>query len=312
MLRNKALTLICGLSWVDQRIDKLQRARHYAEESLRLGDELEWGRNTAFCHKCLGRLLRMEAEVERDATKRSTLLRESLVYLERAIPFFEALKNEPDLGPDCEDVGECLSLLGRTYLIARDILSSRRAVEAAYQILDQFRGRKAWADLLILDGELNLAEGVPETALDRSDAVLRALGEGDSQLSEIKARAFLLRARAHDAMQNLDLAAGTFGQAAEQYDKLNDAAKAYRGRWQEMKLRDRLDKGAIPHDLRSALQKQGDAGVCVEMVRLYSQDIGSRPTAGARAQRAGPSKAYLQALLRRARIEVRRREVDWE
>ena len=170
MLRDKAQTLICGLSWVYQRVDKLHRAREYGEESLSLGDDLGWQRNTAYCHKCLGRLARMEAEKTTDPNGRKRLLDESIALLKSAIPLFEQLTDE-NMGPNCEDVGESWSLQGRTHMVAGDRKLARDAVREAYRILDKFHGSKAWAESVILDGELSLAAGA-ETS--RCNEVMRS------------------------------------------------------------------------------------------------------------------------------------------
>src|SRR5206468_2880638 len=52
----EAHALICGQSWVFQRIGRLPEARIAAEKSLQLGVDIGWERNTAYCTKCLGRL----------------------------------------------------------------------------------------------------------------------------------------------------------------------------------------------------------------------------------------------------------------
>ena len=64
--KEEALTLICGRSWVLQRVNQLDEAKTDAQRSLELGKRLRWHRNTAFCLKCLGRLSRMQAEVVSD------------------------------------------------------------------------------------------------------------------------------------------------------------------------------------------------------------------------------------------------------
>lgn len=158
MLRDRAQSLICGVSWVYQRIDRLAEARVHAEESLKIGEELGWTRNTAFCKKCIGCLLRLEAEGCDDDEHRKSLLQYSVASLKEAIPLFEN-GQDADLGKNCEDVGECHSLMGRTFLIAKDPKSSRSCIATAREILERFRPTKAWADLVILDGEISLREG---------------------------------------------------------------------------------------------------------------------------------------------------------
>ena len=48
----EAKALICGRSWVLQRVGHLDEALADAEKSLLLGEKIGWDRNTAFCKKC--------------------------------------------------------------------------------------------------------------------------------------------------------------------------------------------------------------------------------------------------------------------
>ena len=52
--KEEALTLICGRSWVRQRMNQFDEAMTDAKRSLERGKALKWHRNTAFCLKCLG------------------------------------------------------------------------------------------------------------------------------------------------------------------------------------------------------------------------------------------------------------------
>src|SRR5207247_1024297 len=79
--RARALTLICGKSWVYQRIGRLDEAMIIARKSLEIGQAIAWPRNTAYCIKCIGRLLRLQAEKTPDKIAKSTLLRESEEHL---------------------------------------------------------------------------------------------------------------------------------------------------------------------------------------------------------------------------------------
>lgn len=49
--RNEAKTLICGRSWVFQRIGRLDEAEVAGSKSLELGESIPWPRNTAYCQK---------------------------------------------------------------------------------------------------------------------------------------------------------------------------------------------------------------------------------------------------------------------
>lgn len=311
MLRDKAQSLICGVSWVYQRTDRIAEARVYAEESLKLGEELGWPRNTAFCKKCIGRLLRLEAEGCEDDQQRRLLLRDSVASFQQAIPIFEG-GQDPDLGKDCEDVGECLSLMGRSLLVAKDQNASRTCVTKAYEILERFRPSKAWADLLILDGELGLREGRSQTATDRADEVLTHLGGTDSEVSEIKARAHLLKAKTFESEKRFDWAAAEYSRAANDYSHLGDTAKEGRARWSELLAQEKVKKGAIPTELTKVLLAEADPCVRVQAVRLHKERVASRSGGRARSQRQGATPAYLKTLLADARLAVRRGQTSWD
>ena len=70
-VKDEAVAAVCGVSWVYQRTERLSEALAEAERSLALGQALDppWDRNTAFCHKCLGRLKRVCWEVDQTLTK---------------------------------------------------------------------------------------------------------------------------------------------------------------------------------------------------------------------------------------------------
>jgi tetratricopeptide (TPR) repeat protein len=311
MLRDRAQTLICGISWVYQRVDKLRIARAYGEESLRLGEEIGWQRNTAFCRKCLGRVERMDAESTGESDERKKLLQQSIESLQAAIPLFASLTDE-GMGPDCEDIGECWSLIARTLLVFGDLPAVRGAMQKAYPILDRFRGSKAWADLLILDGDLELLAGHHKIALDRSSEVLQEIRSEEFDFSEIRARALLLLARTYASKGEWKSAAAEFGAAAEQYEKLSDTPKAARARWNELQANNRVSKGVIPEDLARLLKSEKNPAVCVQAVKMYHERIRSKSDRGSLSQRAGASESYLTALIEEAQLEAKRNESQWD
>ena len=51
--KGKAVALICGRAWVYQRIGRLGKAREDGERNLKIGEDVGWLRNSAFCLKCL-------------------------------------------------------------------------------------------------------------------------------------------------------------------------------------------------------------------------------------------------------------------
>ena len=155
-----AQALICGVSWVYQRLGKYSKARAAAEESFELGEKIKSGKNSAFCSKCRGRLYRMEAEISQDKDRRDANLRQSIALLEDAIHRFIAL-----YGPMDPEVGDCYSLLGRTYLVAKNFGRAEESIRKAYERIED-RNSKDYFDLVILSGDLEVERG------NRRDAAL--------------------------------------------------------------------------------------------------------------------------------------------
>ena len=185
----EALALICGQSWVLQRVNKLEKATAAALESLALGEKLPWPRNTAFCHKCLGRLSRIQAEAAQDATTRQRFLTKSERYLLDAISEFSVL---PDHGRDAE-IGDSQSLLARTMLAANRLADAKAAAMRAESLLDA-SSSKDYQDLQLLQGDL-VAPNDPQSAEDFYGAVIEQCARDDAQYSEIRARAYFARGR---------------------------------------------------------------------------------------------------------------------
>ena len=142
---DEAIALICGVSWVYQRTGRLPEALTEANISLKLGEDINSNRNTAFCNKCRGRLKRMESEVLwHKGQEFEALLCESAALLRDAIERFTILKATPE-------VGDCYSLLGRTYLAAGQRVEAGAAlVEAGKRLCDA--NSKDYLDLQIVRG----------------------------------------------------------------------------------------------------------------------------------------------------------------
>lgn len=182
-LRARAQTLICGESWVLQRIGELDEAERIALSSLDLGDHLGWERNTAFCLKCRGRLSRMRAERTDDADERQVLLAESEVLLLAAV---DAFSTSAEFGPSHPEVGDCRSLLARTLLVSGRRRDAWRELVQAQELLESEEGQKDWADALILEAELLYHDGERAGALRRIDGTLSAFPDStDSDATEI-------------------------------------------------------------------------------------------------------------------------------
>lgn len=294
----EAVALICGKSWVYQRIDRLPAARAEGEMSLELGKQLGWDRNTAFCLKCLGRLCRMEAERLRDNPGgRHDLLNKSISYLKEAIDFFPLIS---ELSPSDRDseVGDCYSLLGRTYLVAGALPLARDAAKEAQRRLSD-ETSKDFADLQILHGDLALAGGGSrvDAAAYYEDAI-RTAGTADAERSEIAARAWFQLGLANNRDWHF------FDRAAEIWEKLDEQKLADRARW-ESKVR----QGLVSDRTRQLMVNES-MSVRVEALRLHDDQV--KAIAGPnRGRRTDASDKHWQELLVQANQNVAVNHREW-
>ena len=154
VIKDEAQVLICGRSWVLQRIGRFAEAQVAAGKSLQLGQDIGWDLNTAYCKKCMGRLFRLQAEKEQGEQK-ATLLGQSVKSLKEGIERFGKLGN---FGPTHPEVGDCYSLLGRTSLVTGRFREAETAVQKAHNLISD-HGSKDYLDLVILSGDLQVAQG---------------------------------------------------------------------------------------------------------------------------------------------------------
>lgn len=301
MVRDRAQTLVCGISWVHQRTGQLDLAEVEAKRSLELGKAIGWQRNTAFCLKCLGRLRRMQAEATTDVEMKRVLLIESKELLEEAAVEFA---NAPELGSRCADVGDCKSLLARTMLVGGDRRAARRALAEAWNILEEHVGTKDWADAQILDAEILLEEGEAAAAGRRLDDVLEHFGGGGGwEATEIAARAHTVRARVH---QRGDKAAAArhLTAAAKLYEHLQDPDHAAAITLEAWALAD------PPARELTAVVDGEDPLVQVVARRLYESELaitGRRST----SRRSGAPKQKLLQIVQSARVEAEALRPRW-
>ncbi len=285
-VRDEAVAAICGVSWVYQRTGRLLEARVEAERSRKLGLDIHWSRNTAFCDKCLGRLARMEAEAApEDAGK--PMLDKSVELLLRAIAGFEKLESG-------EEVGDCYSLLARTHLVAGDRQAARRAIEEAKERLVD-PTNKDYLDLQIVRGDL-FRHINRQRARDAYSEVLAAMnGDNDAQKSEIMARAHLHRGRVLADLGAKDEAATDFRRAAEIWDDLEDPM-ADDAHWEIERIAPWMDK-----ETKMSLASE-PVGVRVRAARIIQKEMGKRPPG--RSHREKLPQKYLDDVICRARRQL--------
>ncbi len=294
--RQEALALICGRSWVLQRVGKIDDAKSDARRSLDVGERLKWHRNTAFCLKCLGRLSRMQAEAASDASVRTALLVESQTSLLQAIDAFTRLD---DTDRD-DEVGECYSLLGRTLLVGRRLTEANDAVKEAGRRLHDLVS-KEYQDLQILRGDL-VVEKDPRLAESFYSEVINLGAKTDAQYSEIRARAFYARALCREKQRHTADAKKDFDAAAEIWSNLQDPAESLAA-WGALRAGGRLP--VDPEFLNNEA-----AAVRVRAVRIQQErvrGVGARPA----RRNASLEPAYVRRLIDEAKRQLAIEEIDW-
>lgn len=293
--KGEAVALICGRSWVYQRIDRLGEARVDGERSLQLGKDIGWDRNSAYCLKCLGRLCRMEAQRNPENPKFKDLLAESIKHLEEALAWFPNV-SELSEHERISEVGDCYSLLGRSYLVAKDLA---KAEDAARKAIDRITDKtsKDYADLQILLGDLAKARGDKGAATNFYDEAIAVAGTDDAERSEIAARAHFQKGLLARSSAELD-------KAAQIWADLDEDHNADEARWQSLKLSDRIPSGA------ETILNVESSSVRVEALRLHEARL---ETLGRkfRGRRSEPDKNYWQDVVRDAKKNVAVRHREW-
>ena len=293
--KGEAVALICGRAWVYQRIDRLLDARADGERSREIGEDIEWHRNTAFCLKCLGRLFRMEAEQQtEDDAKFRELVSASIDYLERATVSFDGVTELSDAERTAE-VGDCHSLLGRTYFVIGDLLRANAAAREAVTGITDVTS-KDYADLQILLGDLADAAHDADAAVSYYNDAIESAGRDDPERSEIAARAWFRKGEVANA-------SAFFERAAEVWGRLDEGERADEARWRSMLLDGRVSTMA-----EKTLGGES-ASVRVETMRLHEEAV--EGLGGFRGRRSEPGEGHWRELLPDARRNVTVRRIEW-
>ena len=293
---DEAVALICGTSWVYQRIGDFAKARDDAQASLRLGLDLGWHENTAYCEKCLGRLSRIESDHTSDPDQRAALLAESVSLLSKAISSFSTLKMEAE-------VGDCYSLLARTYLAQRKPRQAHSAIQEAQERLRE-PDTKDYLDLCLVRADL-IAFHDPSGAESEYTKILADADHTDAQKSEIFARAYFSRATARSASGLSDKAVADYQHAADIWGALRDPT-ADRACWQAVEL----TAAWLQDDPRAkAFLYEQPLDVRVQVATFVNERLMAQPAA--RAHRATVTVEYLRGLAQEARAFLAVKRPQW-
>ncbi|MGH7298143.1 MAG: ImmA/IrrE family metallo-endopeptidase, partial [Polyangiaceae bacterium] len=264
--RGQTRALICGTSWAKQRKNRLPDAYADAQRSLEMGNGLGWKRNTAFCHKCMGRMRRLEAALV-DPESRQALFDDSARLLRLSIKEFESLDEITD-DERPREIGACYSLLGRTLLRSGDLKGAGDAIESARAYLPPPPlCRKDNADLLILQSEFERRHGAIEHARAALSQALDLTDAPGYELAEMRARAYeqgaLVAENPPQAAQFLEKARDTFSANGDE----EGAAR--------MELARRMNEGTVPNTILQASRNESRA-VALRALRLADAETNDR------------------------------------
>ena len=232
------------------------------------------------------------AEEAVDQTERKRLIEKSVHHLEIAIYLFGS---STEFGQDHPEVGDCHSLLGRTWLVAGNIERAIQSVHTAAELITQPHS-KDYLDLLILQGEMAEASD-PGAASVFYDEVLQQERDGDSERSEIVARAYFGRGTTKAIMGLKSEARRDFQEAKKRWQELEEDENSARASWQILKL-----DGAIPQSVLSLLREESFP-VRVSAVQIYQERLKEHSGKNV-ARRAEPVTKYWKSLIREARTRA--------
>ena len=286
----QAQALICGTSWVLQRTGDLDGASLQARKSLDLGESIGDTANTAYVFKCQGRILRMQAESAQTETRHG-LLEASAATIKKAIDEFTGM---PAYGSTHQEVGDCYSLLARTYLVADDHENARKYLRRAHELIPA-DGGKDHLDLLILSGDLQAARGDFRGADEFYSKAITLPQAADVQISEMFARGHFQRARNYERLQQSERAKQDFATAQRIWLELDEYEESAKARWGTICL-----EGA-PKQLSDALRDEVSHLVKVTAYDLYQERY---PAPEAVSRRAAVPAKQLAQLHREAKKHV--------
>lgn len=229
----------CAIAWVYQRQGEYDRAMHEIELSTRISTQLGLTKNLAFTKKCGGRLARLQAENTEDESLREKLYHRSLQLLAEAREHFAA---HDEFGEDSSQVGECESLIARTYLSMDREQEGRPHIREARLRLDDEHA-KAYLDLQILLGDYCQKVRNKEGALRYYSQVIKIQDDENYQVSEIRARALFQRGCLRQGFSQTEAAVADLSEAASIWAQFGEEDNAAVATWQVILCRHSFKRG---------------------------------------------------------------------
>jgi len=248
----------------------------------------------------------MEAERLPDGKEKQAKLQESAEILNQSIEKFSQLA---EFGPTDPEVGDCYSLLGRTYLHSGELRKAEESIRTAYSLIVD-ETSKDYIDLLILNGDFEVANRNREGAIALYDRALNVSTGSDPDVSEMRARAFLRRGLIKEGLGSKREAEADYQAAEEIWDSLQDADFAAEAGWRRICVSGLLS----PTSLAVLNRETNHLKVRVEASKMHAEAL-RESVPSALARRSEPGTGYRRSLIRRAaeRLALRgsRSETEW-
>jgi tetratricopeptide (TPR) repeat protein len=200
-----------------------------------------------------------------------------------------------DIGPTHPEVGDCFSLLARTYLVARLYEDAKVALRRAYELIPQ-NGSKDHLDLLILTGDLQVATGEDGAAENTYTQAFNLTEAADVQKSEIFARGYYQRARLRERLQRKGQAIEDYERAAALWSELQEFENSARSRWRSIYL-------SSP-DEKALLDEIANEESSLVRVTAFSLYLERYPAPQAIARRRQPTRQQVMQLVKDARQQA--------
>lgn len=284
---------ICGISWAYQRMPgHLDKARTAYNDSRKIAEGIDSRRSLAFIDKCLGRLCRKEAEEgDLSVEERKSKLRESVQLLEDGI---EGFKNLEHYSSKDSDIGDCFSLLGRTYLVIGDLQKVAWAMAQSYPLMNT--NSKEYADLLILQGDYESKQKNYPEAEARYTEALNIVSKANNSWSEIRARALFRRGLSFKNNSKASIAKIDFQAALEVWTELKRPHHIAEMQWEIILIDENLPSSAV-----SKFEKE-PATIKVAMAQMHIESMDQRRKNKAYlSSREQPGDFYWEDLKKKAR-----------
>ena len=289
----EARVRICGTSWAYQRLGKLDLAASEAIASIGLSNRMNLTKNLAFSYKCNGRLARLRAEKSTDIGSRMSFLQESVDQLTTAIDRFS---QHEEYGPKHPEIGDCHSLLARTFLLKGEVKEAIKHVEEASTLI-AVDASKDYYDLQIVIGDIAARRGDIRAAHTSYTNVIKHDRNHDYQMSEIVARAFRQRGKLYTKKNNKPKAESDLTKAAEIWESYEEKWLAAEAKWEAI-----LVSEDFPKSVLRVFDQETSPLVKAHAFHLFEKkrETASK-THNLRAQRVGHDVTIWERILREAR-----------